>query len=69
MQYAEHKNQLIKTVPPISIDVAGLFDALRNYFANRRAISQLKGMSRHQLADIGITRSQIKAAVSGDLYR
>ncbi len=69
MQYAEHENQLIKTVPPVSVDTMGLVEAIKRYFANRKAIRQLDGMTSSQLADIGIERSDIRAIVSGDLYR
>ncbi len=69
MAYAKHENQLINSVPPISADISGLFESIKSFFANRRAIHQLEAMSNHQLHDIGITRTEIEAAVFGDLYR
>ncbi len=45
--------------------VARLLRNLERRRADRLAIAQLRAMSDHQLADLGIHRGQIEAAVRG----
>jgi uncharacterized protein YjiS (DUF1127 family) len=41
------------------------WDAMSGYFVRRTAIATLRELDDHALADIGIARSQIEAAVQG----
>ena len=38
---------------------------IRNYVENRKALRELSSLSDHSLSDIGLSRSQIRAAVLG----
>ena len=42
-------------------------DGIAGYFVRRAAVAQLREADDHTLLDIGITRSQIEAAVYGSL--
>ena len=52
---------------------AGLFQMLieriQNVWLFSRAEAELHGLSDYQLADLGLSRSQISSAVRGDLHR
>lgn len=62
MEFA--KTNTINTQAPIAYN-GGLFDGLKRFFENRKAVSELESMSDLQLMDLGVTRSGIKAAVYG----
>jgi len=62
------KSTLITTQAPIAYDDS-LIDTIKAFFAKRKAIAQLQALSERELADIGLCRADIKAAVKGDLYR
>ncbi|QCJ01149.1 DUF1127 domain-containing protein [Agrobacterium larrymoorei] len=42
-------------------------DKLRNFIRTRRAIAELHALDDKNLADLGVSRSQIRAAVEGRL--
>lgn len=44
-----------------------IFDRIRTHFEHRRLIVSLRGLSDRELADIGIRRDDITAAVAGRL--
>ena len=46
---------------------AACFDRIAHYFTDRAAIAHLQGLEDAALSDIGISRSQIEAAVHGSL--
>ncbi len=62
------KTTTINTQAPISYN-GGLLKSLKQFFETRKAVNALNAMSDAQLMDIGVTRCDIKAAVSGDMYR
>ncbi|MFT6559680.1 MULTISPECIES: DUF1127 domain-containing protein [Sneathiella] len=66
MAYA--KQTLITTQAPIAYDDS-FIETIKNYFVKKRATRQLEAMTDRELSDIGISRSDIHRAVSGDLYR
>jgi uncharacterized protein YjiS (DUF1127 family) len=46
-----------------------LVERIQNAWMFSRAEAELHGLSDYQLADLGLSRSQIAPAVRGDLYR
>ena len=46
-----------------------LIERVQNAWQFSRAEAELHGLSDYQLADLGLSRSQIGPAVRGDLYR
>ena len=46
-----------------------LVERVQNAWMFSRAEAELHGLSDYQLADLGLSRSQIAPAVRGDLYR
>ncbi|RDD60732.1 DUF1127 domain-containing protein [Ferruginivarius sediminum] len=53
---------------PVRI-VQALVTAINDWWDERRAISQLRELDERMLHDMGISRSEIVAAVRGEIYR
>ncbi len=49
--------------------IKALFGKLNSWRAEQKAIDELYGLDDAMLRDIGLTRSQIPAAVAGSIYR
>lgn len=49
--------------------LAGWWAAYIDWRVRRMAVAQLRGMSDRELKDIGLFRTQLEAAVRGDLAR
>ena len=47
--------------------VCACWDAMTRYFVRRAAVASLRALDDHVLRDIGLERSQIKAAVEGGI--
>lgn len=51
--------------PPAASLLRALWRAIAVHLEARRAIRHLQAMSDHELADLGLTRGQIRGAVTG----
>ena len=51
----------------LSRHVGACLDRIAHYYVDRAAIAHLQGLEDAALSDIGISRSQIEAAVHGSL--
>jgi uncharacterized protein YjiS (DUF1127 family) len=49
--------------------LVSLIERIQNAWLFSRAEAELQGLSDYQLADLGLSRSQIGSAVRGDLRR
>ncbi|MDW3207724.1 MAG: DUF1127 domain-containing protein [Alphaproteobacteria bacterium] len=45
--------------------LSGFVNRIANYLERRKAVSQLQSLTDRELADIGLTRTEIESAVAG----
>jgi len=50
---------------PNTAPAAGLFERVRQYFAQRRALMEVRSLDDRMLRDIGLDQAQVESAVRG----